>query len=119
MTAAHSMTSGAHFDCAEDVLIGSNAESPPRSHPLTVCHQHSCFRVPGSPHSEGASYCAFDTFTTEDALCLRIIEGCQSESLRRHLLKKCYSLDEIEEMMRVNDQAEEPAKKMEAGKLEK
>ncbi|KAJ1101195.1 hypothetical protein NDU88_006267 [Pleurodeles waltl] len=66
-----------------------------------------------------ARYCAFDMFTTEDALRLWIIEGCQSESLHRRLLKKLYSLDEIEEMTRVNDQAEENAKKMEAGKIEK
>ncbi|KAJ1117482.1 hypothetical protein NDU88_005682 [Pleurodeles waltl] len=53
-----------------------------------------------------ARYCTFDTFTTEDALHLRFIEGCQSESLNRRLLKKNYSLVEIEEMTRVNDQAE-------------
>ncbi|KAJ1112967.1 hypothetical protein NDU88_001227 [Pleurodeles waltl] len=51
-------------------------------------------------------------------LRLRIIEGCQSVSLRRRLLKKRY-LDEIKEMMRVNDQAEEHTKKMEARKFEK
>ncbi|KAJ1166073.1 hypothetical protein NDU88_006483 [Pleurodeles waltl] len=43
-----------------------------------------------------ARYCAFDTFTTEDALRLRIIEGSQSESLCRRLLKKLYSPDEID-----------------------
>lgn len=59
--------------------------------------------------------CEFDSFSTEDALRLRIIEGCQSVSLRRRLLKKSYSLDEIEEMTRVHDQAEEHAKRMEAG----
>ncbi|KAJ1200082.1 hypothetical protein NDU88_003910 [Pleurodeles waltl] len=56
---------------------------------------------------------------TEAALCVWIIEVCQSEFLCRHLLKKQYLLDEIEEMMRVNDQTEEHAKKMKAGKLEK
>ncbi|KAJ1148414.1 hypothetical protein NDU88_001250 [Pleurodeles waltl] len=37
----------------------------------------------------------------------------------RRLLKKRYSLDEIEEITRVNVEAEEHAKKMEAGKIEK
>ncbi|KAJ1084181.1 hypothetical protein NDU88_004333 [Pleurodeles waltl] len=40
-------------------------------------------------------YCAFDMFTMEDALHLQINEECQCESLRRRLLKKQYSLDEI------------------------
>ncbi|KAJ1178128.1 hypothetical protein NDU88_003375 [Pleurodeles waltl] len=66
-----------------------------------------------------ARYSTFDTFTIEDSLHLGVIEGCQSEFLRRRLLKKRYSLDDIEEMTRVNDQAEEHAKKMEARKLEK
>ncbi|KAJ1218635.1 hypothetical protein NDU88_006213 [Pleurodeles waltl] len=35
-----------------------------------------------------ARYCAFDAFTTENALRLQIIEGCQSKSLRIRLLKK-------------------------------
>ncbi|KAJ1192485.1 hypothetical protein NDU88_001792, partial [Pleurodeles waltl] len=64
-------------------------------------------------------YYAFDMFTAEDVLHLQIIERCQSESLRRRLLKKQYSLDEIEEMTRINNQAGEHAKKMEPGKLEK
>ncbi|KAJ1203403.1 hypothetical protein NDU88_007190 [Pleurodeles waltl] len=66
-----------------------------------------------------AQYCVFDTFTTEDTLRLRIIEVFQSESLRICLSKKRYSFDEIEEMTRVNDKAEEHVKKMEAGKIEK
>ncbi|KAJ1109809.1 hypothetical protein NDU88_007167 [Pleurodeles waltl] len=48
-----------------------------------------------------AQYCAFDSFTTEDALRLLILEECQSKSLRRRLLKKRHSLDEIEEMTRI------------------
>ncbi|KAJ1097393.1 hypothetical protein NDU88_002513 [Pleurodeles waltl] len=52
-----------------------------------------------------ARYCTFDMFTTEDALYLRIIEGCKFTSLRRRLLTKRYLLDEIEEMTTVNDQA--------------
>ncbi|KAJ1175240.1 hypothetical protein NDU88_000531 [Pleurodeles waltl] len=49
----------------------------------------------------------------------RPARGCQSGYLQRCLLKKQYSLNEIEEMTRINDQAEEHAKKMEARKLEK
>lgn len=66
-----------------------------------------------------ARYCEFDNFTTEDAIRLRIKEGCQCESLRRRLLKKHHSVDDIEELTRINDQAQEHAKKMEAGKTEK
>ncbi|KAJ1142779.1 hypothetical protein NDU88_009092 [Pleurodeles waltl] len=64
-----------------------------------------------------ARYCAFDIFTAEDVHRLRIIEGCQSESLHWQHLKKSYSVNKTEEMTSVNDQVEELARKMEAGKV--
>ncbi|KAJ1217763.1 hypothetical protein NDU88_005353 [Pleurodeles waltl] len=66
-----------------------------------------------------ARYYTFDMFATEDALRLQIIEGCQFESLYRHLGKKHYLLGEIEEMIRISDHAGEHEKKIEAGKLAK
>ncbi|XP_078520471.1 uncharacterized protein LOC144785447 [Lissotriton helveticus] len=61
-------------------------------------------------------HCEFDNFSTEATIKSQIIEGCHSEFLRRRLLRKPQELDDIEELTRVYDQAEEHAATIESGR---
>lgn len=62
------------------------------------------------------TYCEFDKFDNEQAIRLRIIEGCQSVEFRTRVLKEPTTLEQILTMARTEARATTHAKQIQAGK---